>query len=439
MQFTPRDYQSDIINHIVTHKSAFVLAQMGAGKTVATLEAIHQIKPKRVLLIAPLRVAQYTWPSEIAKWDNFSHYRYTVAVGTPKARKAAIEARAPLTIINTENLLWFLTEYGKSGFDDFDMVIIDESSMFKSQSSKRFKELKKWRRKAKVSRWVLLTATPTPNSLLEIWPQTFLLDGGERLGTAFGAFRLRYFDSDFMGYKWTPKAHADDMIHRKVSDISIVVERYDGLPERVDIIEPVTMPKQAMELYQALVKDLLIEMSDKDITAVNAAVLAGKLQQMASGAIYAEDGSYEVVHNEKIKALRSLMDEVGHENVIVTYNYQHELERILAEFPEAVHVKEKDSINRWNKGEIKMLISHPASMAHGINAQEGGRRIIWFSPTWSNELDAQFNARLHRQGQKDTVFVHKLVTQETIDYNVLDIVRSKRSVQDALLAAVKTS
>jgi len=437
MQFTPRDYQQSIVDHIIQHPSAFVLAQMGAGKTAATLEALRHCKCKRVLLVAPLRVAQHTWPNEIAKWDNFKNFPFAVAVGTAKKRKEAVEARKALTIINTENLVWLLDNFDNDTLD-FDMIIIDESSMFKSQSSKRFKTLRKWRNKSQtLKRVVLLTATPTPNSLLEIWPQVTLLDGGERLGTAFTKFRERYFDSDYMGYKWTPKAHAEQSIHNKVKDLSIVVERYDGLPERVDLVESVELPAQAKKYYKELVDNLMLELDGADITAVNAAVLVGKLQQIAGGAVYDETGAYEIFHDEKLKALESLLIQAEGENVIVAYNYKHEYERIIEKFPHAVSVKEKGAIDRWNNGEIRMLVAHPASMAHGINAQQGGRRIIWYSPTWSNELDAQFNARLHRQGQTDTVFIHKIVANGTVDSDIIDAVTHKRTVQDLLLEAVK--
>lgn len=435
MNFTPRDYQQTIIDHIVGHESAFVLAQMGSGKTAATLEAFKHIRAKRVLIIAPLRVAQHTWPNEIQKWHNFEHYTYRVAVGSPKKRSEAVLSKASIVIINQENVSWLVDTHLKDL--NFDTVIIDESSSFKNSSSKRFKSLKKLRAKDTVKRWVLLTATPTPNSVMEAWSQMYLLDKGKRLGTSFHAFKNRYFVSDYMGYTWTPRPNTERFIRDKIAELAVVVERYDGLPDRVDLTETVSLSKSVMAEYKELAKEFILDLGDTEITAANAAVLVGKLQQLAGGAIYRDDGAYEVYHDTKITALQSLVDQAEGENILVAYNYRHEYERIMEAYPHAVSVKDKDAIDRWNRGEIKMLLAHPASAAHGLNLQDGGRRIIWYSPTWSNELKLQFDARLHRQGQKDHVYIHTIVAEGTVDDDVIVAVQGKKSAQDVLLDAVK--
>lgn len=437
MQFSPRDYQKPITDKIVSDHSAFIIATMGAGKTASTLDGISRLfdefEVARVLIVAPLRVASHTWPSEVAKWDSFNHLTTKTAIGSPAKRHAAIAAGAQLTFINRENIPWLVKEYGKKW--PFDMVVIDESSSFKNSSSQRFKAFKKVRKF--VDRWVLLTGTPTPNSLLEIWSQVFLLDGGERLGRAYSAFRSRYFESDYMGYKFTPRPGADKQIHDAVADLCVVVEKYDGLPDRVDLTESVQLPKKARDQYDEMVRELIIEMGDDEITAVNAAVLVGKLQQLCNGAIYNEAGDVVEVHDEKLNALDDLLEQSEGENVLIAYNYKHDLTRIKARYPDAVDIKEDGAIDRWNAGKIRMLLAHPASAGHGLNLQDGGNRIIWLSPTWSTELKLQFDARLHRQGQQKPVFIHTITVDESVDGDIIEAVTHKKSVQDILIDAVK--
>lgn len=437
MLFSPHDYQKPISDKIATEQSAFIIATMGAGKSASTLDGLtklfDQFEINRVLVIAPLRVAEHTWPTECDKWDSFNHLTTATAIGPPAKRNAAIMSGAELTFINRENIPWLVKTYGKKW--PFDTVVIDESSSFKNPSSQRFKALKKIR--PLVSRWVLLTGTPTPNSLLELWPQVFLLDGGERLGRTFSAYRSRYFESDFMGYKWTPRAGAEQQIHDAVADLCVVVEKYDGLPDRVDLTETIQLPKKAQSQYDEMVREMIIEFGDEEITAVNAAVLAGKLQQLCNGAIYDENRKVIDVHSEKLDALDALLEQAEGENVLLAYNYKHDLARIKERHPEAVDIKEKGALERWNKGEIRLLLAHPASAGHGLNLQDGGNRIIWFSPTWSTELKLQFDARLHRQGQEKPVFVHTIIAENTIDGDVIEAVTTKKSVQDILIEAVK--
>lgn len=437
MLFVPHDYQKSIVDKIVNDKSAFIIATMGAGKSAATLEGVRQLidgfDAYRVLVVAPLRVAKHTWPTEVKKWDNFKDLTTATAIGTPTQRVKAISSGADLTFINRENIPWLVETYGNKF--PFDTVVIDESSSFKNSSSKRFKSLKKVRKLA--DRWVLLTGTPSPNSLLELWSQVYLLDGGERLGRSFTAFKSRFFESDYMGYKYDLRPGSEQLIHDLVSDLCVVVERYDGLPDRVDITEEVVLSKDAMSQYKEMSKEMILSVADEDITAVNAAVLAGKLQQLASGAIYDENKNVISIHDEKITALESILEQCECENVLVAYNYIHDVERIKAKWPHAVNIKEDCAIDRWNNGEIKLLLAHPASAGHGLNLYDGGNRIVWFSPTWSTELKLQFDARLHRQGQQKPVFIHTITAIDTIDVDVVSAVKSKKSNQDILIAAVK--
>lgn len=432
MQFIPHDYQRDIIKAIRAHNS-FVICAMGGGKTAATLEAVRPAK-SRILIIAPLRVANHTWPAEIQKWDNFKDMDYAVCTGVLKKRTAALDANAKVTIINRENVVWLVEYYG--GKWPFGCVIVDESSSFKNQSSKRFKSLRKVRKLVK--RMVLLTGTPAPNTPMELWPQTFLLDGGERLDTAFTRFRSKYFQTtDYYGYKWEPKENAEKKITDAIADISIVIEKYDGLPERMDIEAPVTLPPKAQVACAAMNKDKLMELDGETVTAANAAVVVGKMAQIAGGAVYDNEGAVINIHAAKLDALEELLEEAQGENVLVAYNYKHELARIQERFPAAVSIKDEGAIDAWNRGEIKILLAHPASAGHGLNLWEGGNRVIWFSPTWSNELKQQFDARLWRQGQQETVFIHTIVAQGSVDHDIIDVVKGKKSLQDIVIERIK--
>lgn len=432
MIFKPRDYQQKIVDKIRAG-NAFIIALMGSGKTAATLEALRTSKAKRVLIIAPLRVAEHQWPSEIHKWDNFQHFEYSVATGALAKRKKAVESNRQITIINRENVPWLVEHWDKKW--PYDVVIIDESSSFKNPSSKRFKALRKVRKLTK--RWVMLTGTPAPNSLMELWPQVFMLDGGERLGTAFGAFQRRYFESDYMGYKWEPRKGTSKLIQDKIADLCEVVESYSGLTDKVDLINDVELPKRAMDEYRDFEQHAFMAIDEAEVSAVNAAVLAGKLAQMAGGAVYDIEGEWQSFHNEKLDELETILEGAESENILVAYNYKHEFERIMARFPHAVSIKEEGAIDRWNHGRIKLLLAHPASAGHGLNLWEGGNRIVWFSPTWSTELKLQFDARLHRQGQTKPVFVHTIMANGTIDADIVDAVTHKRSVQDMLIDRIK--
>lgn len=438
MEFIPHDYQREIIKAIRAHNT-FVICKMGGGKTAATLEAVRPAKG-RILIVAPLRVANHQWPAEIAKWDNFKDMDYAVCTGALAKRKKALDADAKLTIVNRENVKW-LVEYvsaqcvAEKKAWPWSCLIIDESSSFKSHSALRFKALRKVQKLFK--RVVLLTGTPTPNSLLEIWSQVCLLDGGERLESGITKFRNKYFrTTDYMGYKWEPKDGTEDAITAKISDLCVVIEKYDGLPDRVDVETPVYL-NGAMAAYKQFEEKTLLDINESEITAANAAVVMGKLCQIAGGAVYDDEGEVVHIHDEKLEQLEEHMEALEGQNVLVAYNYKHEVARIKARFPHAVDIKEPGAIDAWNRGEISMLLAHPASAGHGLNLWEGGRNIIWFSPTWSNELKQQFDARLWRQGQTDKVWIHTLVAKGTVDERIMAVVDGRKTVQEAVIEQIK--
>jgi hypothetical protein len=432
MEFKPHSYQQDIVKKI-REDNAFIICAMGGGKTAATLDAIKDAR-SRILIIAPLRVAEHTWPAEIAKWNSFKHLDYSVCTGALKKRTAALDNQSKITIINRENVDWLVTHYGAKW--PFGVVIVDESSSFKNPSSKRFRALRKIRKLVK--RMVLLTGTPAPNSPLELWSQTFLLDGGKRLDTAYTRYKEKYFVSDFNGYNWTPREGAEQEITEAIADLCVVIEKYDGLPERHDVSAPIVLPMQARSAYESFQKDFLAQLEGQEVTAANAAVVVGKLLQVASGAVYDDDGLAVHVHEEKLNALEELLEASEGENVLLAYNFQHERDRIKHRFPQAVDIKEPGAIDAWNRKEIPLLLAHPASAGHGLNLWEGGRHIIWFSPTWSNELKQQFDARLYRQGQQDNVFIHTIVAPGTVDDDVLDALHHKKTVQSIIIDKMKS-
>ena len=427
-------YQERAVKRMVDDPAVFGVMGLGLGKTVSTLTAISdlvdQFMVNRSLVIAPKRVALHTWPDELKKWAHLSRLSMAVAVGAPKQRKAAIESRSDITVINRENVPWLVTNYGKKWL--WDLVVVDESTSFKSSSSSRFKALKKVR--PKVERVILLTATPTPNSLLEIWSQMFLIDQGEALGRTFSGFRSKYFESDYMGYNWTLKPGAKEEIEKKVLPYMLVMRTEDflTLPPKIERVHPVYLPPAALKFYQELEKELTAEISGEDIDAINAAVLCGKLQQAAQGAIYDEEKKVHHIHDAKLDALEDLID-AAEGPVIVAYNYQHDLDRIKKRFPASVDVRQEGAIDRWNAGRLPILCCHPASAGHGLNLQSGGNTLIFFSQTWSGELDEQMPGRIYRQGQEKPVIIHRLIAQGTIDEQIHESLINKAGDQRELV------
>jgi len=444
MNFKPYDYQKYAIDYIKTHPVAAVLLDMGLGKTVISLTAIFDLlfdsfQVHRVLVIAPLRVARDTWPSEIRKWDHLSGLTYAVAVGTARERKAALMQSADVTIINRENLVWLIE---KSGIPfKYDMVVVDELSSFKNHRSKRFKALMKVR--PSVKRIVGLTGTPSSNGLMDLWAEFKLLDQGKRLGRFIGQYRLNYFVPDKrngeMIYSYKPLPGAEDAIYRQISDITISMKSTDHLkmPELISTKYEVQLSEEERNRYDALRNDLVLQLHGDEITAANAAALTGKLAQLSNGAIYSDDGKIIAFHDRKLDALEDIIEAANGKPVLVAYWFRHDLERIRKRF-NVRELKSSKDIADWNAGQVPIGLIHPASAGHGLNLQDGGSTLVWFGLTWSLELYQQTNARLWRQGQKSrTVVIQHIITTGTIDGKILNALQRKDKTQSALINAVK--
>lgn len=449
MEYKPHDYQKYSTEFIVTHPVAAVILQMGLGKTVCTLDAINQLmydsfEIRKVLVIAPLRVAKVTWSDEICKWKNLRHLRYSIAVGTEKERVAALNADADIYIINRENVQWLVE---KSGVPfEYDMVVIDELSSFKNWNSKRFKAFMKVR--PRVKRVVGLTGTPSPNGMMDLFAQFKCLDMGARLGRFITQYRNCYFVPDRMNgqivYSYRLRPGAEKQIYDKISDITISMKALDHLkmPELIENRYPVYMDEKEAAMYDELRSDLILPYKeDEAITAANAAALSGKLCQMANGAVYSEGGDTVHIHDRKLDALEDII-EAAQGPILLCYWFKHDLERIEKKLQELKvsfdRITTEDSIRKWNAGKLDVGLIHPASAGHGLNLQQGGNVIVWFGLTWSLELYQQTNARLWRQGQSNkTVVVQHIVTAGTIDEDILDALTSKDASQNRLINAVK--
>ena len=395
-------------------------------------------------MIAPLRVARDTWPSELQKWDHLSLLTYAVAVGTETERKAALLQQTDICIINRENVQWLIEDSGVPF--DFDTVVVDELSSFKSYQAKRFRALMKVR--PKVKRIVGLTGTPSANGLMDLWAEFRLLDMGQRLGRFIGQYRTNYFMPDKRNgqiiYSYKPLPGAEAEIYHRISDITISMKSTDHLkmPELVSAEYEVHLSDEEQQRYDDLKEDLVLQLPGGDITAANAASLSGKLCQMANGAIYSDTGDVVHIHDRKLDALEDLIEAANDKPVLVAYWFKHDLARI-SERLHKLHIPfscldTSDSIQRWNNGELPVALVHPASAGHGLNLQSGGSTIIWFGLTWSLELYQQTNARLWRQGQiADTVVIQHIITKGTIDSRILKALSQKDSTQAALINAVK--
>lgn len=401
----------------------------------------EQFEVSRVLVIAPLRVARDTWPAEIQKWDHLRNLTYSVVIGTPAERRAALLAGADIIIINRENVAWLVE---KSGVPfDFDMVVVDELSSFKSWQSKRFKALMKVR--PKVRRIVELTGTPSSNGLMDLFAEFKLLDMGERLGRFITQYRLNYFTPDRMNgqvvYSYSLRPGAEDWIYEKISDITISMRASDHLrmPELVSSEYPVYLSTRERSLYDGMKKDLILHDEENEVTAANAAALSNKLSQMANGAVYTDDGAAVHIHDRKLDALEDIIESANGKPLLVAYWFKHDLERIEERFP-VRELKSSKDISDWNAGKIPVAVIHPASAGHGLNLQSGGSTLVWFGLTWSLELYQQTNARLWRQGQTaGTVVIQHIVTKGTIDEHILRALEKKDSTQSALIDAVKAT
>lgn len=445
MKYKPHEYQSYATEFILSHPISAVFLEMGLGKSVITLSAIFDLCLDsflvcKVLVIAPLRVARDTWPAEINKWDHLKGLSYSVVVGTEKERIDALKKQSTVYIINRENVDWLVH---KSGIPfHFDMVVIDELSSFKSYGAKRFKSLLKVR--PSVKRIVGLTGTPSSNGLMDLWAEFRILDLGQRLGRYISHYRNTYFKPDKRNaqivFSYKPLPGAEEEIYNQISDITISMKSTDYLkmPEYVSNEVFVTLSEKEWKVYSDFKEDMVANLGDEEIDAVNAAVLSGKLLQMANGAVYDSENKAHVIHDKKLDALEDLIEGANGKPVLVAYWYKHDLERIKERFPVRQIQSSKD-IEDWNDGKIPIAVIHPASAGHGLNLQSGGSTLIWFGLTWSLELYQQTNARLYRQGQRDTVIVHHIITKNTIDEDVLLALTKKEKTQDALIDAVKAN
>ena len=400
----------------------------------------------RILVIAPLRVARDTWPDELHKWEHLSDLRLSVAVGTETERKAALQAKADIYIINRENVGWLIEDSGIPF--DFDTLVVDELSSFKNHQTKRFRSLMKVR--PKVVRIIGLTGTPSSNGLMDLWAEYRLLDMGQRLGRFIGQYRSTYFTPDKRNgqviFSYKPLPFAEKEIYAKIADITISMKSTDHLimPELVTAQYLIKLSDKERERYDELRQDLVLKLAGGDVTAANAAALSGKLCQMANGAVYGDDGTVHYIHNRKLDALEDLIEAANGKPVLVAYWFKHDLERISARLKDRhisfTKLDTSDSIASWNEGKWPVALIHPASAGHGLNLQSGGSTIIWFGMTWSLELYQQANARLWRQGQKaETVVLHHIIAKDTIDERVMKALSAKDKTQTALIDAVKAN
>jgi SNF2 family DNA or RNA helicase len=434
-------YQHKAVQFIKDNPKAALWIDMGLGKTVSTLTALSDLAAdeniKRTLVIAPLRVATHTWPTEISNWSHID-LRYTVIAGKSAAKRSeALDEDTDLHIINRENIPWLVEQFGQRW--PYDCVVIDESSSFKSHSSKRWKSLRKVI--GKVKRMIQLTGTPAPNALLELWPQIYLLDKGERLENTRGKFLAKYCTliGNPQWNQWAVKPDRADAIHKAVADVVLRMKAddYIDLPKRIDVTVPVVLPPKARKIYEDMKRDFLVAYDGGEILSVNAAVQINKLLQISNGNLYTEDGDFIKIHAAKLDALREIVESTN-EPLLVAYSYKSDLEILTREFPEAVVIDNDNSVlDKWNNGDIPILLAHPASAGHGLNLQKGGSLIVWYGLSWSLELYQQFNARLHRQGQTKPVRVLHILAENTADNAVLTVLAEKETVQDKLLHVVE--
>ncbi|RKJ41943.1 DEAD/DEAH box helicase [Acutalibacter sp. 1XD8-33] len=444
MRYIPHDYQAYCIDFLLEHPAAGLFLKPGMGKTSIALTAADHIlydsfEVSKVLVIAPLRVAEDTWSRESAKWDHLKHLRVSKVLGDAKKRLAALEADADLYCINRENVSWLVKHYGPHW--PFDLVIIDELSNFRNPTSKRFRALRKVRPLIKHI-WGL-TGTPRPRSLLDLWAQVYLLDRGKRLGETYGGYKDRYFTpgrrNGYVVFDWDPRPGAEEEITERISDICVSLET-DGnleMPELVVTNRPVILSHASKAQYEQLEREAVLPLADCTIDAASAAAVNGKLLQLAGGAVYDDDHRAREIHCEKLDALEDIIAEANGEPVLVAYRFQHERDRILARFPQAVQMKDSSTIAAWNRGEIPILLAHPAGAGHGLNLQDGGHIIVWFGPTYDLELDEQFNDRLYRQGQRSTTSIIYLVAEGTVEEEAMQSLKIKADEQASMMEALK--
>ncbi|MBM0342498.1 SNF2-related protein [Staphylococcus pseudintermedius] len=443
MNFIPHDYQKYSIDKIIENKKYGLFLDMGLGKTVSTLTAFSDLQlldTEKMLVIAPLNVAKDTWADEIDKWEHLKHLRVSKVLGTPKQRLAALNKEADIYVTNKKNTKWLCDQYKKDW--PFDMVVIDELSTFKNPSSQRFKAIRK--KLPLMKRFVGLTGTPSPNSLLDLWAQVYLIDRGERLETSFSRYRERFFKpthqiSDHV-FNWELRGGSEEKIYELIEDVCLSMKASDYLdmPERIDTVHSVNLSSKERKLYDELEKHYILESEeDGTIVAQSGASLSQKLLQLSNGAVYTDDESVRHLHDRKLDKLEEIIEESQGQPLLVFYNFKHDKERIMERFDEVVTLDDESYKDRWIEGKVKILLAHPASAGHGLNLQKGGHIIVWFGLTWSLELYQQANARLYRQGQTHTTIIHHIMTDNTIDQKVYQALQNKELTQEDLMQAIK--
>ena len=450
MKLKLHDYQEVTKDFIISNPHVAVILDMGMGKTATTLSAINELmfdryEINKVLVIAPLRVANTVWSDEIEQWQELSHLRYSKIVGSPKQRQAALHKDADIYIVNRENIPW-LVEQCHPHFK-WDMIVIDELSSFKSWQSKRFKAFMAMRPYMK--RVVGLTGTPSSNGLMDLFAEFKVIDGGDRLGRFIGEYRSRYFREGRRNgnvvYEYIPMDYAESQIFDKIDDITISMKAMDYLqmPTLISTKKSVHLTKAEAKRYEDFKKEsVLPDSNDIEVTAANAASLSNKLVQMANGAVYSDDHKIIKLHDQKLDALEDIIEAANGEPVLVAYWFKHDLFRIQERLNKlrikSTVLKSESDIHEWNKGNITVALLHPASAGHGLNLQKGGHHLVWFGLTWSLELYQQTNARLWRQGQQsNTVIIQHIVTEGTIDDDILKALTAKDAQQSRLIEAVK--
>lgn len=460
MVFQPHEYQTYCIRRIIQSESLALLLDMGLGKTVITLTAINDLKYNRFLVrkclvIAPKKVAEDTWTRECAKWDHLNLLRVVSVLGSLTKRVKSLNSTGDIYVINRENVPWLVEYYGNEW--PFDMVVVDEFSSFKSHSSKRFKALRNVR--SHMSRFVGLTGTPTPNGLMDLWAQVYLLDGGVRLGKTITEYRNTYFTPASRNaqviFSYMPLQGMEEVLQEKIKDIciSLSAKDYLTLPPCIKDIRYVKLDNKAQRSYTKLEKERVLELQSEVLDAGSAAILGNKLLQLGNGAVYVtelvscvdgevrEQKKVVEIHDNKLMAFKELVEAHGGEHMLVFYNFQHDKQRLLAVLGKmslrVSELKSVDTIQAWNDGEVDILLAHPASAAYGLNLQDGGHHVVWFGLNWSLELYQQANARLFRQGQQHKVFIHHLVVVGSMDEDVMQALEQKESGQNALLESLK--
>lgn len=446
------NYQKVCIEHIISHPFCGVFLDMGLGKTISTLTAIEALKYdyceiETVLVIAPKRVAETVWEEEAKKWDHTKHLKFSKIIGTERQRIAALKVKADVYIVSRDNIAWLCSLYAARL--PYDMLVIDELSSFKAHQTQRFKSLRLARPWFK--RVVGLTGTPAPNGLINLWPQMYLIDRGQRLEKTITAYRSRYFrpgsSNGYVVYTYNLLIGADKMIQDKIKDICISMraEDYLEMPERIDNFVKIKLPDKLQDVYNKFERENIITLGNEikegtaTINAVNAAALSNKLLQFANGAMYDENKNIVPIHDLKLEALKEIIESSDGKSVLVAWTYQFDRDRIKEYFRSLNprELKTAEDINDWNAGKIHLMLAHPASAGHGINLQAGGNIIVWYGLTWSLELYQQFNARLYRQGQKERTIIHHIVASDTEDENVVLALKSKNKTQNNLMNSIK--